>query len=113
MLNKAIRRNVLDNVARLSSATPILSAAVEDGGYHALGLDWVNGLETDARGTNVFYQCNADACFEGVWHEAFAGAQRIPGGIEKLRTVQPPVDRRLVGKSSWLRVARLRAGEPE
>jgi len=48
-----------------------------------------------------------------VWHEAFAGAQRIPGGIEKLRTVQLPVDRRLVGKSSWLRVARLRAGEPE
>ena len=46
-----------------------------------------------------------------VWHEAFTGAQRIPGGIEKLRTVQPPVDRRLVGKSSWLRVARLRAGE--
>jgi carbonic anhydrase len=29
VLNKAIRRNVLDNVARLSSATPILSAAVE------------------------------------------------------------------------------------
>lgn len=46
-----------------------------------------------------------------VWHEAFTGAQRIPGGIEKLRAVQPPVDRRLVGKSSWLRVARLRAGE--
>ena len=46
-----------------------------------------------------------------VWHEAFAGAQRIPGGIEKLRAVQLPVDRRLVGKSSWLRVARLRAGE--
>jgi hypothetical protein len=46
-----------------------------------------------------------------VWHEAFAGAQRIPGGIEKLRTVQLPVDRRLVGKSSWLRVARLRAGD--
>jgi hypothetical protein len=47
-----------------------------------------------------------------VWHEAFSGAQLIPGGIEKLRMVQLPVDRRLVGKSSWLRVARLRAGEP-
>src|SRR5690349_23268491 len=46
-----------------------------------------------------------------VWHEAFVGAQRIPGGMEKLRTVQLPVDRRLVGKSSWLRAARLRAGE--
>ncbi|HUO01058.1 MAG TPA: carbonic anhydrase [Bradyrhizobium sp.] len=29
VLNKAIRQNVVDNVARLSSATPILSAAVE------------------------------------------------------------------------------------
>jgi len=29
MLNKAIRQNVLDNVAKLTSATPILSAAVE------------------------------------------------------------------------------------
>jgi carbonic anhydrase len=29
VLNKAIRQNVLDNVAKLSSATPILSAAVE------------------------------------------------------------------------------------
>jgi len=46
-----------------------------------------------------------------VWHEAFTGAQRIPGGVEALRTVQLPVDRRLTGKSSWLRVARLRAGE--
>ena len=47
-----------------------------------------------------------------VWHEAVAGSQRIAGGVEALRTVQLPVDRRLVGKSSWLRVARLRAGEP-
>jgi carbonic anhydrase len=29
VLNKAIRQNVVDNVAKLSSATPILSAAVE------------------------------------------------------------------------------------
>ena len=47
-----------------------------------------------------------------VWHEAVAGSQRIPGGVEALRAVQLPVDRRLVGKSSWLRVARLRSGEP-
>jgi Methylene-tetrahydrofolate reductase C terminal len=47
-----------------------------------------------------------------VWHEAVAGSQRISGGVEALRAVQLPVDRRLVGKSSWLRVARLRAGEP-
>lgn len=47
-----------------------------------------------------------------VWVEAFAGSARMPGGIDALRTLQPAVDRRLQGKSSWLRVARLRAGEP-
>jgi hypothetical protein len=47
-----------------------------------------------------------------VWVEAFAGARRIPAGIEALRGVQPAVDRRLQGKSSWLRVVRERVGEP-
>jgi hypothetical protein len=46
-----------------------------------------------------------------VWHEAVAGSLRISGGVEALRTIQLPVDRRLAGKSSWLRVARLRGGE--
>src|ERR1700693_386590 len=41
-----------------------------------------------------------------VWVEAFAGAQRIPGGLDAIRAVQPAVDRRLEGSSSWLRVAR-------
>ena len=42
-LGKAIRQNVIDNVARLSSANPILSAAVENkklrviGGVYRLG----------------------------------------------------------------------------
>ena len=45
-----------------------------------------------------------------VWVQAFAGSQRIPGGIEALRTVQGAVDRRLQGRSSWLRVVRERAG---
>ena len=45
-----------------------------------------------------------------VWVEAFSGAARIPGGPDALRTVQVAVDRRLQGKSSWLRVARERAG---
>ncbi|HWZ64906.1 MAG TPA: methylenetetrahydrofolate reductase C-terminal domain-containing protein [Steroidobacteraceae bacterium] len=47
-----------------------------------------------------------------VWVQAFAGSQRIPGGIEALAAVQPAVDRRLQGKSSWLRVVRQRLGEP-
>ncbi|HEX4618420.1 MAG TPA: methylenetetrahydrofolate reductase C-terminal domain-containing protein, partial [Steroidobacteraceae bacterium] len=45
-----------------------------------------------------------------VWVEAFAGSTRIDGGSEALRTVQTAVDRRLQGKSSWLRVVRERAG---
>src|SRR5215475_9026805 len=42
-----------------------------------------------------------------VWAEAFSGSARIPGGIEALRQVQPAVDRRLQGRSSWLRIARM------
>jgi hypothetical protein len=45
-----------------------------------------------------------------VWVEAFAGSARIPGGLDALRTVQAAVDRRLQGKSSWLRVVRERVG---
>jgi hypothetical protein len=46
-----------------------------------------------------------------VWHLAVAGSARIPGGTDALAVVQHPVDRRLTGKSSWLRVARERAGD--
>ncbi|MBV8741557.1 MAG: hypothetical protein JOZ12_07200, partial [Sinobacteraceae bacterium] len=46
-----------------------------------------------------------------VWVEAVAGSARIPGGRVALDQVQPAVDRRLQGRSSWLRVARLRNGE--
>jgi hypothetical protein len=46
-----------------------------------------------------------------VWLEAVAGSERIPGGREALRQVQHAVDRRLQGRSSWLRVLRQRVGE--
>jgi carbonic anhydrase len=36
-LGKAIRQNVIDNVAKLSSATPILGAAVEQGKLKVVG----------------------------------------------------------------------------
>ena len=36
-LGNAIRQNVIDNVAKLSSATPILSAAVEQGKLKVVG----------------------------------------------------------------------------
>ena len=46
-----------------------------------------------------------------VWVAAVAGSERIPGGRAALDEVQVAMDRRLQGKSSWLRVARQRAGE--
>jgi hypothetical protein len=45
-----------------------------------------------------------------VWVAAYEGSQRIPGGIEAMRTIQFAVDRRLQGSSSWLRVVRDKSG---
>jgi len=55
--------------------------------------------------------CEVRPDMKCVWYLAVAGSERIPGGTEALGRVQPPVDRRLTGKSSWLRVARERAGD--
>jgi hypothetical protein len=46
-----------------------------------------------------------------VWVEAVAGSARIPGGRDALAAVQVAIDRRLQGRSSWLRVVRQRVGE--
>ena len=46
-----------------------------------------------------------------VWVEAVAGAARIPGGRQSLQGVQVAIDRRLQGKSSWLRVVLQRVGD--
>ena len=40
-----------------------------------------------------------------VWVEAWAGSQRMAEG-HTIRNVQPAVDHRLIGRSSWLAVAR-------
>ena len=48
-----------------------------------------------------------------VWVAAWEGGQRIPGGVESLRTIQFAVDRRLEGRSSWLRALRQRLGEEQ
>jgi methylene-tetrahydrofolate reductase-like protein len=56
--------------------------------------------------------CEVRPDMKCVWHEAVTGSARIPGGVVALATVQPAIDRQLQGRSSWLRVARLRAGEP-
>ncbi|HTX06070.1 MAG TPA: methylenetetrahydrofolate reductase C-terminal domain-containing protein [Steroidobacteraceae bacterium] len=50
--------------------------------------------------------CEVRPDMKCVWVLAVAGSARIPGGAESLRRVQPPIDRRLSGKSSWLRAAR-------
>ena len=55
--------------------------------------------------------CEVRPDMKCVWYLAVAGSARIPGGPEALSHVQHPVDRRLTGRSSWLRVARERAGD--
>jgi len=52
--------------------------------------------------------CEIKSEMRCVWVLAFAGAERIQGGREKIRVLQPPTDRRLEGRSSWLRVVRER-----
>jgi hypothetical protein len=56
--------------------------------------------------------CEVEPEMMCVWVEAFVGAARIPGGLTAIRAVQPAVDRRLEGSSSWLRVAREKSGRP-
>jgi hypothetical protein len=46
-----------------------------------------------------------------VWVQAVAGSARIPGGMDALRQVQHAVDRRLQGKSAWLRAVRQHTGD--
>jgi hypothetical protein len=41
-----------------------------------------------------------------VWVEGFAGSQRMQQGQDKIQVVQWAVDRRLQGRSSWLKVMR-------
>jgi hypothetical protein len=52
--------------------------------------------------------CEVDPQMRCVWTLAFAGAERIPGGIGKIQVIQAPVDRRLEGHSSWLHLVRER-----
>jgi hypothetical protein len=56
-------------------------------------------------------RCEVRPEMQCVWVQAVAGSARIPGGAAALERVQPAVDRRLQGKSSWLRVVREHAGE--
>ena len=53
--------------------------------------------------------CEVVPTMRCVWVEAWEGSRRMRGGREAIRAVRPAVDRRLIGRSAWLRVARLKA----
>ena len=55
--------------------------------------------------------CEVKPDMRCVWVEAYQGSQRIPGGTEAMAQVQLPVDQRQQGRSSWLDVARRKAGQ--
>ncbi len=50
--------------------------------------------------------CEVKPDMKCVWVDAWDGASRMKEGAERIRIVQPPVDRSLEGSSAWLRVAR-------
>jgi hypothetical protein len=54
--------------------------------------------------------CEVKPDMRCVWVEAWRGAERIPGGLDSIQQLQPPVDRRLEGTSAWLRVVREKNG---
>jgi hypothetical protein len=45
-----------------------------------------------------------------VWVDAVAGSERMRAGRDTIHVVQPALDRRLEGRSSWLAVARDKVG---
>ncbi len=53
--------------------------------------------------------CEVKPDMRCVWVEAFEGSQRMREGQATIRVVQIAVDRRLEGRSSWLKVARDKA----
>jgi len=50
--------------------------------------------------------CEVSPQMRCVWVEAWDGAAQMKNGLERIRVVQPPVNRELKGSSSWLRVIR-------
>ena len=53
--------------------------------------------------------CEVKPDMRCVWVEAYEGSQRMREGQAAIRVVQIAVDRRLEGRSSWLKVARDKA----
>jgi hypothetical protein len=55
--------------------------------------------------------CEVKPWMRCVWVEAWEGASNMRRGLDRIRVVQPPVDRSLQGSSAWLRVAREKAAQ--
>lgn len=55
--------------------------------------------------------CEVDATMRCVWVEAVKGSARMRNGRRAIALIQPPLDRRLEGRSSWLAVARAAAAQ--
>ena len=53
--------------------------------------------------------CEVRAEMRCVWVEGWNGAARMSNGLERIRAVQPPINRELRGSSSWLRILREKA----
>ena len=54
--------------------------------------------------------CEIAPAMRCVWVDGWEGSQRRREGKVAIRKVLPPIDRRLVGSSSWLKAAREGAG---
>jgi len=55
--------------------------------------------------------CEVTPSMKCVWVSAWEGSRRIAGGVEAMRAIQPAVDYRQRGSSSWLREVREKTGE--
>jgi len=61
------------------------------------------GVRADGR-------CEVRPDMRCVWVEAFEGSRRMRDGAALIREQRKPLDRRLAGTSSWLRIAREKSG---
>ena len=57
--------------------------------------------------------CEVKPDMRCIWVEAYEGSQRMQDGSAAIRVVQFAVDRRLQGRSSWLKVAQEKSAKPD
>jgi len=55
--------------------------------------------------------CEVNASMPCVWVQAWEGSRQMPEGV-RIAEIQPPVDHRLKGLSSWLRIVREKRERP-